>query len=309
MINNISFKTKAVPMLAAVLLAGLSAFMGVWIRMMEDSFGTWQQVYLRILLAGLIAAVVFRKHVTWAFLRKLKIQDYSIYIIRAIFAYVGGVGFFTIAIGHAQLATVAFITSVPVLGLMAWILFRERVKLATLPFIAFSIVGLVLLTGVSLTNVKLGWGEAAAIISLLGFDIGVLMSRYHRKSFSIYQNTTLLLLIGWIPLLLVSLAHKEPLLVSRVSVGAWVGLAGSAVFNVLILYLIHFVFSHLKAYVAGNLLLLEGVFALIIGAIAYGERLTTEALAGAAIILLSGCIISVIDGRGHATVPASSDVG
>ena len=298
MIKVASQKVPAVPIFAAVLLALLSALMGVWIRMMQTSFGTWQQVYLRILLAGLIAAVVFRKSFTWDVLRLVGGRAWMVYIIRAIFAYVIGVGFFTIAVEHAQLGTVAFVSSLPILGLLAWVLFRERVKLATLPYIAFSIVGLVMLTGMNLANFSLGWGETAAIICLLGFDIGVLMSRYHRKSFSIYQNTTLLLLVGWVPLFAVSIASHEPIFPTHVTISGWVGLACSSVFNVVILYLINYVFSHLKAYVAGNLLLLEGVFALIIGFLVYGEVPTGVAMAGAGIILICGFMISMVDGRG-----------
>jgi drug/metabolite transporter (DMT)-like permease len=302
-------KYKTVPILAAILLALLLALMGALVRMMQSSFGTWQQVYLRILLAGIIAVFVFRKSFTWSFLGNLRFHDFAIYIIRAIFVYVFGVGFFTIAVEHAPLGTVSFISSLPILGLIAWILFRERVKLATLPYIGFSIVGLVLLTGLNMVSLRVGWGEFAAIICMLGFDIGVLMSRYHRKTFSIYQNTTLLLLVGWVPLFIVSMLNHEPLLSHHITVAGWVGLALSAIFNVVILYLINFVFSHMKAYVAGNLLLLEGVFAAVIGFFAYGEIPTVLALLGAAIILLSGYMISVIDGHDEFKSAASSAVG
>jgi hypothetical protein len=43
------------PVTIAVALALNFAFMGVWIRMMAGSFTTYQQVYLRLLIAGLVA--------------------------------------------------------------------------------------------------------------------------------------------------------------------------------------------------------------------------------------------------------------
>ncbi len=270
--------------------------------MMAGSFANWQQVYLRILLAGLMAAVVFRKSFSLDFLRRIEGRDWVVYIVRALLAYVVGVGFFTIAIQNAPLSTVSFISSLPLMGVLGWVLFRQKMRWATLPFIGLSIVGLALLTGLSLKNLHLGWGETAALISLLGFDVGFLMSRYHPKGFSNFQNTTLLLLVAWIPLFLISVGLHEPLIPPHVTAAGWIGLVVSSVLNVAGLYMINYIFGHLKAYVAGNLLLLEGVFALFIGLILYGETPASGALAGAVIILGCAFAISLIDGRGEKPV-------
>jgi drug/metabolite transporter (DMT)-like permease len=285
------------PMAAAVSLAFLYVVMGVWIRMMAGSFGTWQQVYLRMLGAGLIAAVVFRKSFSVDFLRSIRPRDWAVYSGRGFLSNAIGVGFFTIAVQHAQLSTVSFISSLPLLGLFAWLLFREKVKLATLPVIGVSIVGLALLTGFNLHDLHMGWGEAAALIGVIGFDLGFMMGRLHPKQASNYQNTTLMLLLTWVPIFLISMLRGEPLIPAHVSTQAWIGLAASSVLNVVALVLINYVISHLKAYIASNLFLLEGVFALIVGFFIYGEVPGVMALLGSGIILACAYGVSYLDAR------------
>jgi len=289
---------KIKPVLATVLLALLFVFMGVWVRMMDGSFAPWQQVYLRMFLAGLIALVVFRRSFSVDFLRQIRGRDWAMYGLRGFLANTIGVGFFTIAILNADLSTVSFVSSLPILGILGWVMFREKLRLAALPFIVISVVGLAMLTGLRLDSLQVGWGETAAIIGMLGFDIGYMLSRYHPKSFSNYQNTTLILLLTWIPLFIVSMALHEPVIPQHISMSGWIGLGMSSVLNVVGLFLINYVFGHLKAYVVGNLLLLEGVFATVIGFCLYGEIPSVMALAGAAVILGCAYAISAIDARG-----------
>jgi drug/metabolite transporter (DMT)-like permease len=288
-------KTSWKPVFAAIALAVNFVLMGVWIRMMAGSFSPFQQVYLRILIAGILAAILFRGTITLHFLADIRLAEWLIYGLRGFFANTIGVGLFTVAILHAQLATVSFISSLPILGLLAWLFFREKINRLTIPFIALSVLGLGLLTGINMHSFRLGYGELMAIIAMLGFNIGYMMSRMHPQRFTNMQNTTIVLLTAWIPLLVLSLILHESQTFSHASLEGWVGLGLSAILNVSALYGINYVFSNLKAYVAGNLLLLEGVFALAIGFLLYGEVPTLLALEGAVIILVCGFAISQID--------------
>lgn len=119
-------------------------------------------------------------------------------------------------------------------------------------------VGLLLVAGVSLEDFKFGLGEAAAVVAMLGFDVGFLLSRKHRSGMSNYQNTTILLLMGWVPAFVLSLARKESLNLSQVSASGWFGPAMATVLNVARLVATNYVFIHMKAYLAGNILLLRG---------------------------------------------------
>lgn len=300
-------KSSFKPMFAAVALAVSFVFMGVWVRMMSGSFGTFQQVYLRLLLAGLLAALLFRSSFTFVFLRSLRPQDWAIYALRSFFSYTIGVGLFTVAVMHAELSVVSFVSSLPVLGVLGWVFFRERVAPVAWPFIGLSVCGLVLLTGVNLANFRLGFGELMAVVAMLGFDIGYLMSRLHSRDSTNFQNTTILLLIGWIPLLGLSLLLREPQGFGHVTTSGWIGLGMSSILNVAGLYAINYIFIELKAYVAGNILLLEGVIALLVGLLLYGEMPPAGALLGGVIILVCGYAISFID-RNPVSLEAGSEI-
>lgn len=133
--------------LVAVALALSFAFMGVCVRMMQDSFDTFQQTYLRILLAGLVAIVIFRKRFTKKLFTYISKREWLIYSVRALFSYTVGVASFTVAIQHTNLATVSFIVALPILGLLAWIMFRERLPAKSLLPIGVSVVGLAFSNG------------------------------------------------------------------------------------------------------------------------------------------------------------------
>jgi drug/metabolite transporter (DMT)-like permease len=281
--------------------------MSVWIRMMATSFATWQQVYLRLLVAAVLALIVFRKGLGSSFWSQITPRDWVIYVLRSFAAFTVGIGFVTVAVQHTQISTVSFISSVPVLALFAWVMFRERVKPDVLVVIAISFVGLGLITNFDLANFRLGLGELSAIICLVGFDISYVMARMHNPKFSNYQNTAVLLLIGWVPLLILSLLSHEKL-PTHVGLIAWIGLAASAIMNLTGLYLVNYVFSNLKAHVAGNILLLEGVFAMIVGFVLYGEALTVHELIGAAIIIVSAYAVGSLEARRDRLAVAQSEL-
>jgi drug/metabolite transporter (DMT)-like permease len=281
--------------LVAVALAGSFALMGVWIRMMEGSFDSFQQTYLRILIAGIMAFIIFRKRFSQNFLHSIDRREWLIYGLRALISYVLGVAGFTVAIQNTKLATVSFIAALPILGLLALVLFREKLPVKSLIPISVSVVGLVLVTGVDIGHLNFGVGEWAAIICMFGFDIGYLMSRMHKKTRSNFENTTILLLLGWIPVFIISLIRHEALLPHSVSAGAMIGLFMASLANIVGLYAINYVFTNLKAYVAGNILLLECVFALILGLLLYGEGISVKIVCGGLFIVASAVVVNRIN--------------
>lgn len=283
----IVLKKMGLPALIAILQTLQFATMGVWVRMMEGSFTTNQQVYIRILLAALLAWIIFWPRINKDSLRKLTQKDLSTYFVRSTLSFGIGVLFFTVAVQNIALGTSSFVVSLPIMGLLGWLFFRERLVKGALPIIAFSVVGLALLSQISLQSLVPSWGIIAAIISVLGFDVAYLMARMHPKHANNYQNTAIVLSFGWLVPFVLILLSGDALLPSHVTSLAWIGLAASVVTNILGLYMINYVMTNMKAYVAGNIFLLEGVFALLIGLIFYSEVPTLVEIVGASIIV--GC--------------------
>lgn len=273
------------------------ALMGVWVRMMSESFTTYQQVFWRFVFAAALCWLVFGMQFKRSTFRGLTAKDWLIYILRSFLNYGLGVLLFTVAVLHADLAQVSFVASLPIEGFLAWLMFKERLDSKALPLILVSVVGLALVTGLSLNGLQLGIGTVAAIVSMLGFDISYLMVRYHPKNLSNFHNTTLMLTFAWIPPLVLLLATRQSILPASVNTVALIGLIASVVLNITGLYFLNFIFSNLKGYVAGNILLLEGVFALIFGYVFYGEKLSLLELAGAAIIVFCAVVLSRISLR------------
>ena len=285
----LSHNNKAV--LVAIILAFSFALMGVWIRMMGDSFATFQQVYLRILIAGILAFIFFKKKRSAQLFRNINRHEWTVYSIRAFAGYTIGVAAFTVAIQNTDLGVVSFVSSIPILGVLAWMMFREKIPRASLPFVLLSVVGLLFVTRFNIHNVHFGVGEVASIIGMLGFDIGYLMSRMHNKDKNNYENTTILLLIGWIPLFLISIIHHEHIIPQSITLVAILGLILSSVQNVVGLYATNYVFTNLKGYVAGNILLLEGLFALTIGYFLYDEKVTWALAIGG--LIITACALAI----------------
>jgi drug/metabolite transporter (DMT)-like permease len=289
------FSKNQKAVLVAVGLALSFSLMGVWVRMMQGSFDTFQQVYLRILLAGLVALFVFRKKFSQNLFSSIPKREWAIYGARGFMAYTIGVAGFTVAVQHTSLGTISFISALPILGLLAWIMFREKIPKKSFVPIGLSVAGLALLTGIDLRNFSMGVGEWAAIVCMFGFDIGYLMSRMHDKKRNNFENTTILLLVSWVPLLILSIIQREGILPHNLSPVAILGLVLSVVANIAGLYAINYVFTNLKAYIAGNILLLEGVFSLILGLLLYDEPIVGSVVLGGLIVVVSAIMINNIN--------------
>lgn len=121
------------------------------------------------------------------------------------------------------------------------------------------------------------------------------MARMHDKKRNNFENTTILLLIGWIPIFIISLLLHENVVPQSLTIGALIGLVFAAVFNVINLYGANYVFNNMKAYAAGNILLLETVWASLIGLTIFAEPITLAVAAGGMLIVACALVINKID--------------
>ncbi|MFZ2513074.1 MAG: DMT family transporter [Candidatus Saccharimonadales bacterium] len=290
---------SSLPIVIAVLQTFQFASMGIWVRMMEGSFTTYQQVYIRVLLAALLGWIFFHRSISFRKIISYSRYDLFIYFLRATMAFGVGVLFFTFSIQHTQYATVSFVASLPVLGVLAWFMYKERLAKGTVKYILLSVVGLVLLTKISFSNLKIGTGEIAAIVSMVGFNLGYLLSRKHPKSSNKYQDAVIVLGFGWIVPFVALLLTEESIVPGHITMVAWIGLVASVITNIVGMVMINYVFANMKAYVAGNIFLLEGVFALVIGRALYNEVPGARELFGAAVILTCAYIVAQKDRKGQ----------
>ena len=286
---------KKLAITVAVVEALLFVILSVSVRLMGKSFSIPQQMFVRLLGASLLCIILFYPKIKNIKLSEISGVEWFIYIARSFIYYGLSVTLITYALLHTTLGIVSFASSLPIMGLLGYLYYKEKFNLKIIPIILLSVVGLALLSKINLSDFKLNSGLIAALGSLLLFDTAFLMVRLHNKKYTNYQNTAIILAFSWtVPLITLLVQHKR-LWPSHVSLEAYIGLGISIVLNVANLFFLNYIFSNLKAFVAGNILLLEGVFALIIGYIFFNEGVDLLQMVGVLIILGSTVAVSYME--------------
>ena len=291
------FKNKNFIIFLAVFEAFIFVVMSALIRYMNESFNLPQQLFLRLFGAFLFASLVFYPSIKKIKFLEISKKDWLIYISRSLIYYGLGVTLITYALTHATIALVSFASSLPVMGVFAFIYFRERINIKALPFILISVIGLGMLSKINIANINFNNGLIAAVLSLVAFDTAYLMVRLHNPKYTNKVNTFFMLMFSWIPAFIYLLVKTEPILPKNISLISLTAIILSIILNVINVIIINYIFTKLKAYVAGNLLLLEGVFALIIGAILFNETINLYQFIGATIIIISAIAAGYLEDK------------
>jgi drug/metabolite transporter (DMT)-like permease len=286
---------KKLAITVAVVEALLFVILSVSVRLMGKSFSIPQQMFVRLLGASLLCIILFYPKIKNIKLSEISGIEWFIYIARSFIYYGLSVTLITYALLHTTLGIVSFASSLPIMGLLGYLYYKEKFNLKIIPIILLSVVGLALLSKINLSDFKLNSGLIAALGSLLLFDTAFLMVRLHNKKYTNYQNTAIILAFSWIVPLITLLVQHKRLWPAHVSLEAYIGLGISIVLNVANLFFLNYIFSNLKAFVAGNILLLEGVFALIIGYIFFNEGVDLLQMVGVLIILGSTVAVSYME--------------
>ena len=286
---------KKLAIIVAVVEALLFVILSVSVRLMGKSFSIPQQMFVRLLGASLLCIILFYPKIKNIKINEITGKEWFIYIARSFIYYGLSVTLITYALLHTTLGIVSFASSLPIMGLLGYLYYKEKFNIKIIPIILLSVVGLALLSKINLSDFKLNSGLIAALGSLLFFDTAFLMVRLHNKKYTNYQNTAIILAFSWlVPLITLLVQHKR-LWPAHVSLEAYIGLGISIVLNVANLFFLNYIFSNLKAFVAGNILLLEGVFALIIGYIFFNEGVDLLQMVGVLIILGSTVAVSYME--------------
>lgn len=272
---------------ALIVLAWVFATMGVFARYLGTEFALFEQTYLRIGLAFLIGVAVFYKHLSWKKLATLPKKDWAILIFRSVALYTGVV-LFTEAVLTTKYGNASFVAVVPLLPLFGYIFLKERLGLRTLAYIALGFIGVSLIAIHDVRDLTFGYGEMAALLSALAFDISYVARRWHSDHFNNKESTVFMFFFGALFLLAMSVVMGEPVPhLSDFTFPIVFALLGAAAFNVANLYLTNYGFERVKVGVAGNIITLEVVFALLYGVILFQEVPALREVIGGVLVLYS----------------------
>jgi drug/metabolite transporter (DMT)-like permease len=277
---------------ALVVLAWTFATMGVFARYLGTEFSLFEQTYLRIGLAFFVGVLVFYPKCNFKKIRSLPKKDFFVLVGRSICLYLGVV-MITAAFLQAKYSNATFAASLPLMPLLGYVLLKERIKIKTIFYILLGFLGLTLIVFKDLNIFSLGYGEILAFGSVIFFDLSYIGRRLHSDYLNNYEITVFMFAVGSVFLFVTSLCIGETLPTSdQFSLLTIVVLTGAALFNVANLFLTNYGFQNVKVAVAGNILTLEVVFALLYGIFMYKEIPTFYEWVGSTLILLSVYLVN-----------------
>ena len=277
---------------ALILLAWVFATMAVFARYLSAEFSLFTQIYLRIGIALLMSVILFAPRLRRSAIAALNCKDIGVLVVRSIFLY-AGVVLFTESILHAKIGNASLISTLPLMPILGYVLLKETIKRNTVVYIFVGFIGSLLIVFKDLTIASIGYGEIMALLSLLAFDFSYVTRKWQSETLNNFETTTIMFAIGTLLLCLSAFIAGEPTpTLQNFSPYIITVLLLSALFNVVNLYLTNYGFQHVKAAVAGNILVLEVVFALLYGFLLFNEMPTLRESIGGLLIVASICLVN-----------------
>lgn len=261
--------------------------MAIFARYLSVEFPLFTQIYLRIGLALIVSLILFAPKLRLSAVASIGKKDLIVLIVRSFFLYTGVV-LFTEAILYTKIANASLISTLPLMPIFGYVLLREKVSIRTTLFILLGFIGSLFIVFKDITILSIGYGEIMALLSLVAFDFSYVTRKWQSDTLNNYETTSIMFAMGLIFLCIAAGVMGETLpTATNFNSFIIVILLSSAVFNVVNLYLTNYGFEHVKAAVAGNILVLEVVFAILYGLILFNETPTPKEVVGGLLIVLS----------------------
>jgi drug/metabolite transporter (DMT)-like permease len=277
--------TRAI--LALGVLAWVFATMAIFPRYLEIEFALFQQTYLRIGVAFLLSFLVLICYIDKSKIKLVSRRDLLVIGFRAITLYLGVV-LMTEAILHTKIANASFVAALPLLPIFGYFFFKESLRIKTIAYIFLGFVGVLLIAITDMVAFRFGYGELMALLSIIAFDLSYVARRWHTDTLNNLETACIMFGIGTLFLFITSLLFNEGL----PSQGQFTFFTVSILllagfFNVANLYLTNYGFRHAKMAVAGNILTLETIFALVYGFMLFQEVPVGREIVGSILVLWS----------------------
>lgn len=281
-------KNTSKGILALILVSAMFASMGIFARIMQTGFALFEQTYLRMAVAFLLGFLFFNKDLHLQKLSKVPLRDWALLIIRSFSNYIAGVILFTVAVFNTTLGNVSLIQALPFVALLGVFFLNEKLSTGKILFLLLSFVGVTIMSINNMSDIFVwGKGQSLSLISAFFFSFAYVSRRWQTDYLNNKEMTQIMLFFAVIFLVIGSLFFNEGLPISGWSLPITLALITSAVFNVLVLFLINFGFEHVKPLLASNLLTLEGLFAITFGFILFKEVPMAKDLIGGILIISS----------------------
>jgi len=291
--HRLSDKQKSIWALIAYTFIG--NIMAIWVRILGTHFEVLQQVAMRSLAGGIIGLILFsfNKQIDFKKILELKIKGYPLMILRSVLL-ISGIILYTNAILITKLANVGLIFGMPTTALLGIIILKEKLTKKKAWLILFSFVGVAIIAIKDVNNLFV-WnkGEVMIFISTFFYAGTNIMRKLIPKEINHKEVGSIGALFVAVFAFILSYFLYNDLSAFHTfnsKIGLTIIAAGITFVSLGILGSIGF--SKLEAIVANNLLVLEVVFGILIGFIAFGEIPVIRDIIGGIIILISAYLIN-----------------
>lgn len=286
----LSQRTRGV--FSLILLAWVFATMGIFARYLDLSFDLFEQTYLRIGLAFLFGMALFWSHLNFRKLKTIGKKDILVLVFRSVCLYLAVV-MITEAFLHTKYSNASFVATLPLLPLLGYFLLGETIKIKTIFYILVGFIGFSMISVADFSNLSIGYGEIMAFGSMILFDLSYIGRKWHSNHLSNYESTVFMFAAGAIFLFLTSIIVGEGLPTADLFTWSVIGvLVVASLFNVVNLLLTNYGFEHVKVAVAGNILTLEVIFALLYSLFLFQEIPVLREVVGGTLILISVYLVN-----------------
>ena len=291
-------KDRQKGIVALIFLAFVFACMGLFARFLASGFHLIQQVYLRVLVAFVLALFVFGKDLDFSKLKKISSMEWLLLLFRSLAQYTVGVVLFTQSIILTKYSNVSFIGALPFTAVFGFLLVSEKFTWPKMFFIVTAFLGVTLIAVKDYSHIfSWGFGEILAFISAAFFALGYVTRRWHTGLLNNKEITILLLFLAVVMLIPISFLLGEPLPIHGWTNALVLAVFGAGLFNLTNLSLINYGFQNVEAVLASNILTLESTFAIILGFLFYQEFPTLKEFLGGLLIIGSVIKMNQIESR------------
>lgn len=275
--------------IALLLLAFVFASMGLFVRYLQNDFTIIQQTYLRIFAAFILGIVLFYKDLNFNKLKKIPSKEWFILFIRSVTLYCIAVTLLSYAYTTTKYSNVSFIGALPIVELFGFILLKEKFTLQKALYVALGFVGVLLIAVQDYSNIfNWGQGEIFALVASVSFAISYIARKWQSDLLNNKEIAVIIFFISTLLLIPTSflLGEGMPNITALPYISMFV-LIIAGLFNVINLFLTNYGFQKIEAVLAGNLLMLEVVFAVALGFMFYGEIPLFKELLGGLLVVIS----------------------
>ncbi len=275
---------------ALIALAAIYALFGVVARYLSSGIGLYEQWYIRLAVAFVIASVIFYRNIEWRKFLHLPQRDWWALFVRTVIGQVVGIGLFTLAAEKTQIGVLAFMGAVPASSLLGILLFRERTSRKKALLLALSFFGAAIIAVNNFHDLlNFDFGAILALLSTLFFALMLVGRRWHTGVLNNQEITVAMLAISCVTTYFLSIVLYHRMLIPS---GHWTptftwAILASGTLSAASFYLANYGFEHVSAVVAGNILTLEILFGPLFGWVFYRETLSLKVIFGGIIIVIS----------------------